>query len=131
MKKITILGGGESGVGAALLAKAKGFEVFLSDKGNLSDSYKEILTQNNIPFEEDHWKDISIGNVQLKGVKNCARCVITTIDQQTGKQSKEPLKTLARIRQWDNRIYFGKYALVRTIGEVKVGMQVNIQATPT
>ena len=52
MKKITILGGGESGVGAALLAKAKGFEVFLSDKGNLSDSYKEILTQNDIPFEE-------------------------------------------------------------------------------
>ena len=48
MKKITILGGGESGVGTALLANAKGFEVFLSDKGNLSDSYKEILTQSNI-----------------------------------------------------------------------------------
>ena len=52
MKKIVILGGGESGVGAALLAKAKGFEVFLSDKGLLSDKYKEILSQNNIPFEE-------------------------------------------------------------------------------
>lgn len=52
MKKIAILGGGESGVGAALLAKAKGFNVFLSDKGVLSDKYKEILTQNNIPFEE-------------------------------------------------------------------------------
>ena len=52
MKKITILGGGESGVGAALLAKAKGFEVFLSDKGMLSDKYKQILTQNDIPFEE-------------------------------------------------------------------------------
>lgn len=52
MKKIIILGGGESGVGAALLAKAKGFEVFLSDKGLLSDKYKEILAQNNIPFEE-------------------------------------------------------------------------------
>ena len=52
MEKIVILGGGESGVGAALLAKAKGFEVFLSDKGNLSDSYKEILTQNNISYEE-------------------------------------------------------------------------------
>jgi flavin-dependent dehydrogenase len=48
MKKIVILGGGESGVGAALLAKAKGFEVFLSDKGLLSDKYKEILSQNNI-----------------------------------------------------------------------------------
>lgn len=52
MKKIVILGGGESGVGAALLAKAKGFEVFLSDKGILSDKYKETLSQNNIPFEE-------------------------------------------------------------------------------
>ena len=52
MKKIIILGGGESGVGAALLAKVKGFEVFLSDKGMLSDKYKETLSQNNIPFEE-------------------------------------------------------------------------------
>lgn len=52
MKKIAILGGGESGVGAALLAKAKGFKVFLSDKGILSDKYKEILNQNDIPFEE-------------------------------------------------------------------------------
>lgn len=52
MKKIAILGGGESGVGAALLAKAKGFSVFLSDKGILSDKYKEILTKNNIPYEE-------------------------------------------------------------------------------
>ncbi len=52
MKKIAILGGGESGVGAALLAKAKGFSVFLSDKGILSDKYKEILTKNDIPYEE-------------------------------------------------------------------------------
>lgn len=52
MKKIIILGGGESGVGAALLAKAKGFEVFLSDRGLLSAQYKEILAQNDIPFEE-------------------------------------------------------------------------------
>jgi UDP-N-acetylmuramoylalanine--D-glutamate ligase len=52
MKKIVILGGGESGVGAALLAKAKGFKVFLSDKSLLSDKYKEILAQNDILFEE-------------------------------------------------------------------------------
>jgi UDP-N-acetylmuramoylalanine--D-glutamate ligase len=52
MKKIVILGGGESGVGAALLAKAKGVKVFLSDKGLLSDKYKEILAQNEIPYEE-------------------------------------------------------------------------------
>lgn len=50
--KIVILGGGESGVGAALLAKSKGYEVFLSDKSVLSDKYKEILEQNDIPYEE-------------------------------------------------------------------------------
>ncbi len=51
--RIVILGGGESGAGAALLAKAKGFEVFLSDKGKLQDSYRQILTNHQIPFEEE------------------------------------------------------------------------------
>jgi UDP-N-acetylmuramoylalanine--D-glutamate ligase len=60
MKKIVILGGGESGVGAALLAKARGFEVFLSDKGLLSDKYKETLSQNNIPFEEGEHTEAKI-----------------------------------------------------------------------
>ncbi|MDF7821688.1 UDP-N-acetylmuramoyl-L-alanine--D-glutamate ligase [Runella sp. MFBS21] len=50
--KIVVLGGGESGVGAALLAKAKGFDVFLSDKGVLSDDYRAILHSNQISFEE-------------------------------------------------------------------------------
>lgn len=52
MKKIVILGGGESGVGSAILALAKGFEVFLSDNGALQDKYKTELTERNIPFEE-------------------------------------------------------------------------------
>jgi UDP-N-acetylmuramoylalanine--D-glutamate ligase len=53
MSKIAILGGGESGVGAALLAKAKGFTVFLSDKGPIADTYKAILVANGISFEEN------------------------------------------------------------------------------
>lgn len=51
--KIVVLGGGESGVGAALLAKAKGFEVFLSDKAKLHDSYREVLLAAGILFEEE------------------------------------------------------------------------------
>jgi UDP-N-acetylmuramoylalanine--D-glutamate ligase len=51
--KIAILGGGESGVGAALLAKAKGFTVFLSDKGKLADNYRQVLETHAIPFEEE------------------------------------------------------------------------------
>lgn len=51
--KIAILGGGESGVGSALLAKAKGFEVFVSDKGPISEKYKFILQENHIVYEEN------------------------------------------------------------------------------
>ncbi len=51
-QKLVILGGGESGVGAALLAKAKGFEVFLSDKGILKEKYRLELQENGILFEE-------------------------------------------------------------------------------
>ncbi|MFN8349779.1 MAG: UDP-N-acetylmuramoyl-L-alanine--D-glutamate ligase [Spirosomataceae bacterium] len=56
--KIVVLGGGESGVGAALLAKAKGFDVFLSDKGMLTEDYRIVLQAQQIPFEEgQHTED--------------------------------------------------------------------------
>ena len=51
-KKIIILGAGESGVGAAILAKAKGHQVFVSDKGKILEKYKTILQAENIDFEE-------------------------------------------------------------------------------
>ncbi len=49
---LIILGGGESGIGAALLAKQKGYKVFLSDGGLLNEKYKKELIDNNIEFEE-------------------------------------------------------------------------------
>ena len=52
MSKIVILGGGESGWGAAVLAQKKGFEVFLSDSGNISTKYKNLLNQYNINWED-------------------------------------------------------------------------------
>lgn len=51
-KKVVVLGGGESGVGAAILAKDKGYDVFLSDMGKLKPKYTEILLAENIEFEE-------------------------------------------------------------------------------
>ena len=52
MAKIAVLGGGESGVGAAVLAQVKGFDVWLSDMGTIADRYKERLEQYNIAWEE-------------------------------------------------------------------------------
>jgi len=51
-KHIVILGAGESGVGAALLAQKQGYNVFVSDKSPIADKYKKILSNNNIEFEE-------------------------------------------------------------------------------
>jgi len=50
--RIVILGGGESGTGSAILAKKQGYEVFLSDNGNIKDKYKEMLYNYDIPWEE-------------------------------------------------------------------------------
>jgi UDP-N-acetylmuramoylalanine--D-glutamate ligase len=52
MKRKVILGAAESGVGAAVLAKLKGFDVFVSDMGKIKDSYKETLKKHEIAFEE-------------------------------------------------------------------------------
>ncbi len=52
-KKLVILGGGESGVGTAVLAKKKGYEVFLSDKGKIKDKFKEVLKHIEIEWEDE------------------------------------------------------------------------------
>ncbi len=52
MSKIVVLGGAESGVGAAVLAKVKGFDVFLSDNGQIKDEYAKTLREWGIPFEQ-------------------------------------------------------------------------------
>lgn len=52
MKSVTIIGAGESGVGAALLAKKMGMDVFVSDFGSIAEHYKKELTDSNVPFEE-------------------------------------------------------------------------------
>lgn len=57
--RIVVLGGGESGVGAAVLAKVKGFDVFLSDSSQIKPQYKERLQKYDIPFEEKyHTKEL-------------------------------------------------------------------------
>ena len=65
MKKLVILGGGESGVGTALLGRQKGYEVFVSDKGEILKKYKEVLLHNKIDFEEKNHTESKILNASL------------------------------------------------------------------
>jgi UDP-N-acetylmuramoylalanine--D-glutamate ligase len=65
MDYLVILGGGESGIGAALLGKQKGYNVFVSDKSEISTNYKEVLLHNKISFEENMHTESKILNANV------------------------------------------------------------------
>lgn len=65
MKRLVVLGAGESGVGTALLAKEKGYEVFVSDKGKIKEKYKEVLIHNEIEWEDLQHTEAKILNADV------------------------------------------------------------------
>lgn len=65
MKRLVVLGAGESGVGAAILGKQKNFEVFVSDRGLIVEKYKEVLISNDIAFEEKQHTETKISNADV------------------------------------------------------------------
>lgn len=65
MKRLVVLGGGESGVGTALLGKAKGYEVFVSDKGEIKKKYKDVLKHNKIEWEDRQHTEAIILNADV------------------------------------------------------------------
>jgi len=86
-----------------------------------------IVFTGGAPFEEDNWHHFSIGDARFAGVKPCARCVVTTIDQQTAEAGKEPLATLAGYRQKNNKVLFGQNLLVTMTGEIKIGDRIILE----
>ncbi len=64
-KRLVVLGGGESGVGTAILGKKEGFEVFVSDKGNIGKEYKEVLINFGIEWEEGTHTESKILNANV------------------------------------------------------------------
>ncbi len=90
-----------------------------------------IVFSGGEPFYEDHMKHFSINSVQFFGVKLCARCVITTINQDTASKSHEPLKTLSSYRQKNNKVYFGQNLLHSGEGVINVGDVITIHQSQT
>jgi len=87
MSRLVVLGGAESGVGAAVLAKVKGFDVFLSDRGKIQDRYADELRRWDIPFEEGHHSEDLILNadevVKSPGIPGTAPIVRKLRDEGT------------------------------------------------
>ena len=88
MSRVVVLGGGESGVGSAVLAKVKGFDVFLSDMGRLSEKYVSMLEEWNIPYEQGgHSEDLILNAdevIKSPGIPETAPMVQKVLDKGIG-----------------------------------------------
>ncbi len=80
-----------------------------------------LVFSGGYAFEEDQWDEVKIGDAEFKITKPCARCVMTTVDQDTARMGKEPLKTLASYRTVDNKVMFGQNMLLLQGKEIRVG----------
>lgn len=86
-----------------------------------------IVVSNTEPNAEDTWRTIRIGEVTFDIVKSCARCVITTTDQNTAERGKDPLKTLATYRlATTNGVMFGQNLIHTQTGFIRLGDSVEI-----
>jgi uncharacterized protein YcbX len=86
-----------------------------------------LVVDGETPFGEDGWALIRVGEVRLRVVKPCARCVVTTVDQETGEVGREPLRTLATFRRHeDGGVLFGQNVVHEGPGVLRVGDDVEV-----
>ena len=85
-----------------------------------------IVFTGGTPFQEDEIKSFTINDIAFSCAKPCSRCIITTIDQQTGNKNKEPLKTLSTYRMRNNKIHFGQNILYKSSGIVRIGDEMRL-----
>ncbi len=121
---------------------ADGFPLLLLSEASLKDLNSRLdeavsmrrfrpnlVVDGEHPYAEDNWQRLRIGEVEFAGVKNCSRCVFTTIDPDTGIKhpDKEPLRTLAGYRRRpEGGAYFGQNLIPRSGGIIRIGDAVEI-----
>lgn len=87
-----------------------------------------LVVHGSAPFAEDLWGRFRIGEIPMRVVKPCARCVITTTDQTTGRRDgDEPLRTLASFRRQNGQVMFGQNVVHYGTGTLRVGDAVNVR----
>jgi len=73
------------------------------------------------PYIEDTWRDLTIGEVPFVAVKKSDRCILITVNQETGERGAEPLRTLSTYRKESNKVFFGQNLIAIKEGQVSVG----------
>lgn len=123
------------------VAFADGFPLLLIGQASLDDLASRVgrplemlrfrpnlVVEGSEAFAEDNWKRVRIGDVEFRVVKPCSRCILTTIDPQTGERSpdREPLATLQKYRAREDGAMFGQNLVNDGVGQLQVGMPVTI-----
>lgn len=123
------------------VAFADGFPLLLIGQASLDDLSSRVgrplemlrfrpnlVIEGSEAFAEDGWKRVRIGDVEFRVVKPCSRCILTTIDPQTGERSadREPLATLQQYRVQEDGAMFGQNLVNDGNGRLEVGMPVTI-----
>jgi uncharacterized protein YcbX len=123
------------------VAFADGFPLLLIGQASLDDLVQKVgrplemqrfrpnlVIEGAQAFAEDSWKRIRIGEVEFRVLKPCERCILTTIDPQTGERSvdREPLTTLKTYRQKEGDVLFGQNLVADGNGVLEVGMPVTV-----
>lgn len=123
---------------------ADGFPALLVSRGSVDELARRagreipmerfrpnILVGGAEPHAEDTWRRFTIGKMHFSGVKLCARCKVTTLDQQTGApdSEREPLRTLATYRHLKDKVYFGVNVVHRGAGRIRAGDPVELLET--
>jgi uncharacterized protein len=83
-----------------------------------------VVARVDVNFVEDTWRSVRIGSVEFRFAEHCDRCVLTTIDPTTLVSGKEPLRTLARKRQWNHKTFFGIRLAPVSLGTIQIGDEV-------
>ena len=96
------------------------------------DRFRPNIVLTGCPAHaEDGWRQVRIGDVGFRVAKPCARCVITTTNQETGDRSPEPLRTLATYRVRDGQVQFGQNLVHDGRGTVRLGEAVVVLSNKT
>lgn len=82
-----------------------------------------IVVSGALPWAEDQWGLLAVGEAVLRVVKPCSRCIMTTVDQASGHipEAGQPLKELGTFRRQEKGIMFGQNVIVEKPGRVKLG----------
>ncbi|MRI34152.1 MOSC domain-containing protein [Endozoicomonas sp. OPT23] len=94
---------------------------------NMLNFRPNIVIKGAGAYDEDNWKRIRLGGVIFNIAKPCSRCVMTTVDPETGtKQGKDPLATLAKYRRTEHGVIFGQNLIQENNGIIRLGDEVEI-----